>query len=414
MTTPRLDGPFAATRRYGLESNDGPLPLIWDMITLPMQLSNVLSGFPAVDIPVFGQVAPGGVQVAPTPWPTQVAPAPTGVGGLEGTFGVVGVGQVAPTPTLYPAPTPPTVTTSKSRDAYLAQISQALTPADLELVWNAANLDYLNGFLPYADLLAIYGAYQARITQAPTPTGPNPFSVGQRVRYLYGGYQLVTGGPVYPQYGTVVAIVNAGFVQLEVEGFPGSRDVVDVRYLELASSTATSTLIPAPTPTPTVYPAPTPAPVTYPAPAPVTYPAPTGDGGITGTFGVIGLSAPITGLAYQSITVDGQTFQGVRVTWTGTIRNSGNVQLPSQQVALHAEVGGYSVRVSTINLPTLLPGASAPVSLSVDALASDPPGNINGLLIVGVGTNILGEKRSGILGVIQPVSGISIEGGFGV
>ena len=274
MTASRLDGPFAATRRYGLESNDGPLPLIWDMITLPIQLSNVLTGFPAVDIPVFGQVAPGGVQVAPTPTvypaPTPTIPAPT-----EGIFGVVGLGQVAPAPTVYPAP-------SKSRDAYLAQISQALTPADLELVWNAANLDYLNGFLPYADLLAIYGAYQARITQAPTPTGPNPFSVGQRVRYLYGGYQLVSGGQVYPQYGTVVAIVNAGFVQLELEGFPGSRDVVDVRYLELASSTATSTLIPVPTPTPTIYPVPTPTPTLYPVPTPT----PTTGISIEGGFGI--------------------------------------------------------------------------------------------------------------------------------
>ena len=76
MATERLDFPFAATRRYGAD----PLTLGFDILTLPFQISNMLTGVPPLDIPVFGQVAPG------------PAPAPVGEsGGIQGNFGVVGL-----------------------------------------------------------------------------------------------------------------------------------------------------------------------------------------------------------------------------------------------------------------------------------------------------------------------------------
>jgi hypothetical protein len=89
MTSPRLDGPFAATRRYGT----GPLALGFDILTLPLQISNTLTGSPPLEIPVFGQVAPGPTLAppAPAPGPTP-APAPT----------PAPVGRVS----SYPTPTP--------------------------------------------------------------------------------------------------------------------------------------------------------------------------------------------------------------------------------------------------------------------------------------------------------------------
>lgn len=87
MVMERLDFPFAATRRYGAE----PLTLAFDILTLPFQISNMLTGVPELEIPVFGQVAPGPTPT-PTTYPTPApAPAPTGGGGIEGTFGVVGL-----------------------------------------------------------------------------------------------------------------------------------------------------------------------------------------------------------------------------------------------------------------------------------------------------------------------------------
>jgi hypothetical protein len=61
MTSPRLDGPFAATRRYGAN----PLALAFDVLTLPFQISNTLTGVPPVEIPDLSQGAP-----LPTPTPT--------------------------------------------------------------------------------------------------------------------------------------------------------------------------------------------------------------------------------------------------------------------------------------------------------------------------------------------------------
>ena len=164
-------------------------------------------------------------------------------------------------------------------------------------------------------------------------------------------------------------------------------------------------------------PYPTPAPAPTPTYTPT--PAPVSGGGIEGTFGVIGLAGFPNGLAYQSITVGTQTFEAVRITWTGTIRNSGNAPLYPVQVALEAKVSGYSVpiRFSTLALQNLRPGESVPVSISADVRASDPPGEVSANLVVALMQQpivFLGQRDSGVIGVINPVYGIDIVGGFGV
>ena len=70
MVTQRLDGPFTATRRYG----PGALPLAFDILTLPFQIANTLTGVPPMEVPYFGPASLNG-PVAPGPTPAP-APAP--------------------------------------------------------------------------------------------------------------------------------------------------------------------------------------------------------------------------------------------------------------------------------------------------------------------------------------------------
>ena len=66
-------------------------------------------------------------------------------------------------------------------------------------------------------------------------------------------------------------------------------------------------------------------------------------------------------------------------------------------------------------LPTLAPGATAPVSLSVDIKSSDPPGDFMAIIEVfmGIDNVLIGQQASGVLGTINPTSSISITGTFG-
>lgn len=83
MIIRRLDGPFSATRQQGFS-----LPaLMFDILTLPLQISNTLTGVPAIVIPNFRVGAPE------PKLPTD------GVGiqkdtGIQGTFSVEGGGRV--------------------------------------------------------------------------------------------------------------------------------------------------------------------------------------------------------------------------------------------------------------------------------------------------------------------------------
>lgn len=141
-------------------------------------------------------------------------------------------------------------------------------------------------------------------------------------------------------------------------------------------------------------------------------PAPAG-GGITGTFGVVGLAGP-SGLGYQSILVGTQTFERVRITWSGQIQNTGNAPLSGATISLNAQsfTSGF-IRATDVSLPTLAPGASAPVNLVVELSASDPAGDFMGfVMVLQAGAN-LGQANSPVLGRIAPVTGISITGTFG-
>jgi hypothetical protein len=165
-----------------------------------------------------------------------------------------------------------------------------------------------------------------------------------------------------------------------------------------------------PTPTPTTYPTPTPA------------PSPTGGGGIAGDFGVVGLAAFPNGmitmpgeLGYQSIAVGGQTFSAARVNWSGQVTNTGNTPISGLKVEL-LTIGGpgtFVIRTNTVLFGDLLPGRTIPVSISVDVVASDPPGDFTADASFRDQSNLhLGVKRSGVLGTIAPTTEISITGGF--
>ena len=137
---PRLDGPFAASRLYGAE----PLPLFFDFLTLPFQLSNTLTGLPPIEIPVFGQVPP----VVPGPTP----PPPT------------------PTPELF--------------DTYLSQILTSYDIGQLNYAKELYEAEFRAGNLSYLDYLTLTNTYNLRHaalsplapapTPIPTPTLPPP------------------------------------------------------------------------------------------------------------------------------------------------------------------------------------------------------------------------------------------------
>lgn len=142
---PRLDGPFAASRLYGAE----PLPVFFDILTLPFQLSNSLTGLPPIEIPVFGQVPP-------------VVPGPTPV----------------PTPTPTPIPIPDLF------DTYLSQILTSYDIGQLNYAKELYEAEFRAGNLSYLDYLTLTNTYNLRHaalsplapapTPIPTPTLPPP------------------------------------------------------------------------------------------------------------------------------------------------------------------------------------------------------------------------------------------------
>ena len=131
---------------------------------------------------------------------------------------------------------------------------------------------------------------------------------------------------------------------------------------------------------------------------------------LAGAFGVSSALSPLpftqrpSGLGYQSVTVGAGTYERVRVTWNGLITNTGNAPLSGATVWLRAQSspGGATIRETRAVLPTLAPGAAAPVSLAVDLSSSDPAGDFIGALVVELAGSRLGQVTSAILGNIQP------------
>mgnify|MGYP001619282178 CR=1 FL=1 len=126
---------------------------------------------------------------------------------------------------------------------------------------------------------------------------------------------------------------------------------------------------------------------------------------MAGAFGVIpGLRQASSGLGYQSIAVGAQTFSTVRATWSGQVRNTGNAPLSGAMVRLQAlqSSNNAPIRETNVALPTLAPGAAAPVSLAVDVFSTDPAGSFLADLQVEHASGILGRAASPILGTINP------------
>ena len=148
--------------------------------------------------------------------------------------------------------------------------------------------------------------------------------------------------------------------------------------------------------------------------APGPAPTPVIGGGVQGSFGVEGLTPMSSGLGYQSVTVGAATFAAVRVTWTGLVQNTGNAPLSGATARLRtlSSPGGNLLRETSATLPTLAPGASAPLSLAVDLSSQDPPGSFIGALVVELAGQPLGQVTSLVLGTINPTSSISITGDF--
>ena len=152
------------------------------------------------------------------------------------------------------------------------------------------------------------------------------------------------------------------------------------------------------------------------AAAPAPAPAPPSGGGVEGSFDVVGISPMQSGLGLQAVGVGTQSFASVRVTWNGQVRNTGNAPLVGGMVRLRAMASpaGTVIRETSAALPNLAPGASAPASLSVDVLSSDPPSSFFATLGVEIAGQVLGLLTSPALGNIFAVTGVAIEGTFGI
>lgn len=116
-----------------------------------------------------------------------------------------------------------------------------------------------------------------------------------------------------------------------------------------------------------------------------------------------GLSITPSGLGFQTVSVGSQTFESVGVRWTGQVRNTGNAPLSGATVRLQTlqAPSGPLIRESNTALPTLAPGASAPINLSTSILSTDPTGNFFGKLLVEQSGQVLGQVSSPVLGTIN-------------
>ena len=154
---PRLDGPFAATRRYG----GNVLPVAFDILTLPFQISNTLTGLPPIEIPNFGGVAPAG--------------------------------GVLPGPTLAPMATP----MPKLFDTYLSQILTSYDIAQLDYAREMLQGEFRAGNLSYLDYLTLTNTYNLRraalspVLPMPTPGGA-PFQIGNEPGTPEEAYALIS------------------------------------------------------------------------------------------------------------------------------------------------------------------------------------------------------------------------------
>jgi hypothetical protein len=274
MVTPRLDGPFAATRQYGAQ----PLPLAFDVLTLPFQISNTLTGVPPLEIPVFGQ---GALAPAPMPPPT---PAPVGrfssyraqiaaatsraaldvvrdafysdyAAGLltlveyqllndayVAQYAVLPAPAPPPSPAPPPAPAPPPSGTVSS---YRAQIAAATSRAALDVVRDAFYSDYAAGRLNLVEYQLLNDAYVAQYAILPVTLVPGlvPADIALAPLIATGDLLIVTAfNPITSIYEAFVPNLPGNSLR---EIRPNSTLIINMRGAYTVTSSGVSFTIPA-------------------------------------------------------------------------------------------------------------------------------------------------------------------------